>query len=68
MEQGRLMITDFTLLDVATVTADLTIESIGKHRAYTVKQRVLANEPLVVMGMESETDMTEFYDYIERTS
>ena len=26
MEQGRLMITDFTLLDVATVTQDLTIE------------------------------------------
>ena len=48
MEQGRLMITDFTLLDVATVTQDLTIESIGKHRAYTVKQRVLANEPLAV--------------------
>ena len=58
------MITDFTLLEVATVQSDLTLSDYEECRAYTVKQRVYAGEPLCVMAVkDSNIDITDFYDY-----
>ena len=45
------MITDFTLLSVATIDpGTLTISEPELVRAHTVRRRVLNNEPLVVLN------------------
>ena len=63
------MITDFTLLSVATIDPDtLTINNPELIRAHTVRRRVLQNEPLVVLNELEGEDMTEFYQYLERTT
>lgn len=60
-------ITDFTLLSVATIDPDTyTINEATEQRAYTVKQRVLNNEPLVVLNELEGEDMTAFYEYLEQ--
>jgi len=62
------MITDFTLLSVATIDpGTLTISEPEQARAWTVRRRVLNNEPLVVLNELEGEDMTAFYEYLERT-
>jgi len=62
------MITDFTLLSVATIDqTTLTISEPELVRAWAVRRRVLNNEPLVVLNELEGEDMTEFYEYLERT-
>jgi len=62
------MITDFTLLSVATIDpGTLTISEPEQARAWAVRRRVLNNEPLVVLNELEGEDMTEFYEYLERT-
>ena len=68
MEQGRLVITDFTLISVAHIDpVTLTISDPERVRAYDLRKRVLNNEPLVVTNEFTDSDLTEFYDYLERT-
>ena len=47
--------------------ATLTISEPELVRAHTVRRRVLNNEPLVVLNELEGEDMTEFYEYLERT-
>ena len=62
------MITDFTLLSVATIDpGTLRFSEPELVRAHTVRRRVLANEPLVVLNELEGEDMTAFYEYLERT-
>ena len=60
------MITDFTLLSVATIDpGTLTISEPELVRAHTVRRKVLNNEPLVVLNELEGEDMTEFYEYLD---
>lgn len=62
------MITDFTLISVAHIDpVTLTISDPERVRAYDLRKRVLNNEPLVVTNEFTDSDLTEFYDYLERT-
>jgi len=62
------VITDFTLISVAHIDpVTLTISDPERVRAYDLRKRVLNNEPLVVTNEFTDSDLTEFYDYLERT-
>jgi len=60
------MINDFTLLEVATINADLTMSDYMEDRAYNVKKRVLQGEPLCVMAVkDSKIDIATFNEYCD---
>ena len=61
------MITDFTLLNVATIGSDMSVTEPVQVRAYTVRKRIHNNEPLVVLNEMSEPDIEALYEYLDRT-